>query len=58
MPSIAAIDRRCFVSRPAKAQTSPPDKRPAEPATFTMSRQPRTARTEPKDPGAKGQAAV
>ncbi len=58
MPSIAAIDRRCFVSRPAKAPTSPPDKRPSEPATFAMSRQPRTARAEPKDPGAIGQAAV
>ena len=58
MPSIAAIDRRCFVSRPAKAQTSPPDKRPSEPATFTMSSRPRTARVEPKAPRATGQAAV
>ena len=58
MPSIAAIDRRCFVSPPTKSPTSPPDKRPSEPATFTMSRQPRTARAEPKDPGTRGQAAV
>ncbi|WP_430420687.1 hypothetical protein [Phenylobacterium sp.] len=58
MPSIAAIDRRCFVSRPAKAPTSPTDKRPSEPPTFTMSWQPRTARAEPKASGATGQAAV
>lgn len=58
MPSIAAIDRRCFVSPPAKKETSPPAKRPSEPATFTMSWQPRMTRAEPKDPGPTGQAAV
>ena len=57
MPSIAAIDRRCFVSPPAKAQTSPTDKRPSEPATFTRSRPP-PACAAIEATKARGQAAV